>query len=233
MSTPSPTHSPLEPVFAGHSQIPFAFSEQFLHGDHLPYGMKLVGVMHRIWHRPRVLSPLFWVLGKVGILVPHNAENIPTSLVVTPGRNELDGLFHIWDRTLAFNAPDRFRTTIIYDALIDKVVDLVGPKNVLYMVWEAQFHPPGKFTLDTHSIAVRLGRRKLWLPRPLWKFLFGIVTFSQTVEPDHEDTVHIDLLITHPMFGRIFGYSGTFRVVRVNELPTAARGVREGGSAAA
>ena len=102
MSISTLIHSPLEPVFTGHDSIPFAFVEQFLHGEHLPYGMKLVGVMHRIWHRPRWLAPLFWALGKLGILVPHNAENVPTSLVVTPGRTDLDGLFHIWDRTLAF-----------------------------------------------------------------------------------------------------------------------------------
>src|SRR4051794_30824277 len=128
MSTPSPTHSPLEPVFAGHAPIPLAISEQFLHGEHLPYRVKLVGVMHQMWHPPRVLAPLVWALGKVGILVPRNAENIATSLLVAPGRNELDGLFHVWDRTLEFNAAVRFRTTIIYDASIDKVVDLVGPK---------------------------------------------------------------------------------------------------------
>src|SRR5438045_6655463 len=99
MSTATPIHSPLEAIFAGHEQIPFAFAEQFLHGEQLPYGMKLVGIMHRIWHRPRALTPLFWALGKLGVLVPHNAENVPTSLVVTPGRNELDGLFHIWARS--------------------------------------------------------------------------------------------------------------------------------------
>jgi hypothetical protein len=230
MSTPTPIHSPLEPVFAGHTRVPFAFAEQFLHGEHLPYGMKLVGVMHRIWHRPRALAPLFWALGKLGILVPHNAENVPTSLIVTPGRNELDGLFHIWDRTLAFRAPVRFRTTIIYDASIDKVVDLVGPKNVLYMVWEAKFHPPGRFTLDTDSIAIRLGRRKVWVPKQIWKSFLGTVTFSQTVDSGRQDMVHIDLLVTHPLFGRIFGYNGSFQVVRMSELPTDVSG---GGSAAA
>jgi len=220
MSTSTP-HSPLEPIFAGHDSIPVPFVEQFLYGEHLPFGMKLVGVMHRIWHRPWFLSPLFWMLGKVGILVPHNAENVPTSLVVRPGRNELDGLFHVWDRTLTFGRPVRFRTTIIYDASIGKVVDLVGPKNLLYMVWEAKFHPPSRFTLDTDSIAFRFGRRKLWLPRPIWKFLFGTVTFTQTADPVQQDKVYIDLLITHPLFGRIFGYDGSFRVVRTDK-PSAA-----------
>jgi hypothetical protein len=53
----------------------------------------------------------------------------------------------------------------------------------------------------------------------VWKFLFGTVTFSQTVDPEREDTVHIDLLITHPLFGRIFGYEGSFRVVRESKTP--------------
>jgi hypothetical protein len=96
-------------------------------------------------------------------------------------------------------------------------VDLVGPKNLLYMVWEAKFHPPDRFTLDTDSIAIRFGRRKVWLPRPIWKFLFGTVTFAQTADSSRPDIVHIDLLITHPLFGRIFGYDGSFRVVRVSE----------------
>ena len=215
METPPPIHSPLEPIFAGHERIPFAFVEQFLHGSHLPYGMKLVGVMHKIWHRPRAFTPLFWALGKVGILVPHSARDVATTLVVTPGHNAHDGLFHVWDRTLEFGKPVRFRTTIIYDSSLRQVVDLVGPGNVLYMVWVAKFHPPSRFTLDTHSIALRFNGRKIWLPRPVWKFLFGTVTFSQMVDPEREDTVHVDLLITHPLFGRIFGYTGTFRVVRV------------------
>lgn len=224
MSTPTLTHSPLEPIFAGHDPIPFAFVEQFLHGEHRPYGMKLVGVMHRIWHRPRVLTPLFWALGKFGILVPHIAENVPTTLVVTPGRNDLDGLFHVWDRTLEFKEPVRFRTTIIYDPSIDKVVDLVGPKDLLYMVWDAKFHPPGRFTLDTNSIAIRFGSWKLWLPRPIWKFLFGTVTFSQTVDSIRQERVHIALLITHPLFGKLFGYTGSFDVTRVNQSSTEGAG---------
>jgi hypothetical protein len=217
MNISTPRRSPLEFVFAGHDRIPFAFVEQFLHGEDLPYAMKLDGTMHRIWHRPAILAPLFWALGKIGILVPHNAEKVPTELVVTPGRSTTDGVYHIWDRTLLFNKPVRFRTTIIFDASINKVVDLVGPRNVLYMVWEAKYHPRDKFTLDTHSCAFRLGRLKLWMPRWLWKFLLGTVTFSQIVDPEKDDTVHIDLLIKHPLFGRIFGYEGSFKVVRTDK----------------
>jgi len=216
MTSGTPIRSPLEFVFADHEGIPFAFAEQFLHGADLPYGMALVGTIHRVWHRPAILRPVFWALGKMGILVPHNAENVPTTLVVTPGWNDTDGLYHVWDRTLAFDRPVRFRTTIIYAPSLRKVVDLVGPNDFIYMVWDARYLPPDKFTLDTYACAFRMRTLKVWLPRWLWKFLLGTVTFTQTVDAARDDTVHINLLITHPLFGRIFGYEGSFRVVRTD-----------------
>ncbi len=86
MASTTPDRSPLEPVFAGYTHIPHAFAEQFFHGEDRPYGMTLEGVMHRIWHRPAVLGPVFRLLGKLGILVPYNAEDVSTSLVVQSGR---------------------------------------------------------------------------------------------------------------------------------------------------
>ncbi len=221
MAFPVPSRSPLDSVFAGHAQIPFAFSEQFLHSDQRPYGVRLEGMMHRIWHRPAALGPLFWFLGKLGILVPHNALDIPTTLVVRPGQNSTHGLYHVWDRTFSFSKPIRFRTTIIYDAGLGEVVDLVGPGNVLYMVWNAQFHPPDRFTLDTNSCALRIGTKKLWMPRWLWRFLLGTVEFSQVANSADGDLMRVDLLIRHPVFGPICGYDGSFRIIRTEKAPEA------------
>jgi hypothetical protein len=212
---PAPSlSSPLDPVFSGHIDVPFAFREQFFHREDLPYGMRLEGVMHRVWHRPRVLGPLFRLLGRIGILVPYEGTEVPTTLTVRAGRNRLNGLYHVWDRTFGFARPVRFRTTIIYDPRIGQVVDLVGPRDWLYMVWKAQFHPPLRFTLDTEACAFRIRGRTLWMPTWMWKLLLGTVTFSQVAESMEGDTVRIDLLITHPVLGPIFGYTGTFRTVR-------------------
>lgn len=175
--------------------------------------------MHRIWHRPALLGPLFWSLGKMGVLVPHNAVDIPTTLVVRPGQNAIDGVYHIWDRTFAFFEPVRFRTTIIYDRELDEVVDLVGPGNVLYLVWKARFHPPDKFTLDTHSCAFRIAGKKIWMPRWLWKLLLGTVTFSQRADAVRPELTHVELLIHYPVFGSIFGYEGSFQTVRTKKPP--------------
>lgn len=91
----------------------------------------------------------------------------------------------------------------------------MGPHDWLYMVWKAQFHPPKRFTLDTEACALRMGGRTLWMPRWMWKLLLGTVTFSQVADSMEGDTVRVDLLITHPVLGRIFGYAGTFRAVRI------------------
>ena len=100
---------------------------------------------------------------------------------------------------------------------LGKVVDLVGPRNALYMVWDARFHPPDRFTLDTNACAFRISKRKFWMPRWFWKFVLGTVTFSHVAESLDGDTVRVDLLIRHPVFGRIFGYVGRFRTIRTDK----------------
>jgi hypothetical protein len=120
----------------------------------------------------------------------------------------------------------------VYDPAIDEVVDLVGPHNLLYMVWKAKFTPPRTFTLDTHSVAVRLGRRRrwrIWLPRPLWRWVLGVVRFVQRADGQREDTVHVEIVIWHPLFGDFFGYDGTFRVTHAPPAPLSPRATQATG----
>ena len=215
-SSTSPHVSPLEPIFARYSgTIPLAFREQFFHSAEYPYGLVLQGVIHHLWYRPRWLAPLFRLLERIGILISQQGRDIPTTLEVRPGYDREGQPYHIWARTFNFNRRRFFNTTIIYAPDLGHVVDLVGPKDVLYMVWRAQFHPPGTFTLHTAACAIRLGRGRIWLPRWLWQWLLGTVRFRQRVDPSREDTVHIGLVIRHPQLGDIFGYTGTFTATRV------------------
>ncbi len=210
-----PHFSPLEPALAPHAEtLPLAFREQFLHSAEFPFGVVLQGMIHHLWYRPRWLAPLFWLLERIGILISQQGHAIPTTLEVRPGYDRDGQPYHIWARTFQFPQRCFFNTTIIYASDLDHVVDLVGPKNVLYMVWRAQFHPPNTFTLHTAACALRFGRRRVWLPRWLWRWLLGTVRFRQRVDPAREDMVHIGLVIRHPLLGDIFGYTGTFTVTR-------------------
>jgi len=220
---PTPRFSPLEPIFAPYvGMIPFAFQEQFLHSPEYPFSVALQGVIHQLWHRPRWLTPLFWLLENIGILISEQGYDIPTTLEVRPGYDQNGRPYHTWARTLRFRKRRIFNTTIIYAPDLNHVVDLVGPNNALYMVWRAQFHPPDTFTLHTAACALRFGKRRIWLPGWLWRWALGVVRFRQRVDTTHEDMVHIGLVIRHPSLGDIFGYTGTFTVVRTatNNQPT-------------
>jgi hypothetical protein len=215
-----PVSSPMEPIFAGYEreEIPRAFREQFFRAPGEPFRVVLEGTLHSVWHRPRWLGPLFRALAAVGILVPHVGREVPTRLVVGTGRLPGGAPYHVWDRSMRFVPPGRlvrFPTKIVYDAELDEVVDLVGPRDALYMVWYARFHPPTDLTLTTAAVALNAGGRRWWLPSWLWRWTLGTVRFLQRAESVESDAIRISLRIAHPLFGDVFGYDGTFRARRV------------------
>jgi hypothetical protein len=108
---------------------------------------------------------------------------------------------------------------------IGQVVDLVGPLDALYLVWKARFHPPDRYTLDTEAITLRIRGRTMWMREWMWKLLVGTVTFSQVADSMQGDTVRIELLITHPLLGRIFA-------TRAPSTRSARRSPRSGSRAA-
>ena len=149
-----------------------AFREQFLATPERDYDVVLEGVMHKIWHHPAWLKPLFKVLGVLGILVPKAGQNIPTKLIVVPGYLPNGEPYHEWNRIFAFEPPIKFNTTVVFDQKFDNVADQVGIGRFLHMVWDGQFIPPRSFTLDTLSNGIRLGGHIWYLPNWLWSFFF-------------------------------------------------------------
>jgi hypothetical protein len=208
-------NTPLAKVFVGQEEsLPIAFIDQFLATPEREYEVILEGVMHRIWHRPKWLSPLFVLLGWLGILVPRTGEAIPTKLVVVPGYLPNGEPYHEWNRTFAFDPPLYFNTRVVFDSVQNNLADLVGPEFRLHMIWKGQYIPPRTFTLDTVTNAIRLGGKVFYLPKWIWLPLLGRVKFSQVARAEAEDTVDVDLRIVHPLFGEVFGYQGTFQTVR-------------------
>lgn len=216
MTQTTTPNTPLWPVFAGQEEhMPPAFREQFLATPEREYDIVLEGRMHRIWHHPRWLTPLFRLLGRLGILVPRPGHNIRTTLAVVPGILPDGQPYHEWNRTFAFDPPIEFNTRVIYDTERHNLADLVGPGYRLHMVWKGEYHPPYTFTLQTVTNAIRIGSRTYTLPHWLWPWLLGRVDFVQTARPETTDMMDVDLRILHPLFGEVFGYRGEFRTVRV------------------
>ncbi len=207
--------SPLEPIFeAADAPVPAAFRAQFLHSVEDPTKIVLEGTLHRVWHRPAWLRPLFLILGRLHILVPDTGLEIPTTLEVITNRLPDGRPTYTWLRTMHFRTVRHFPTTIVYEAGRRQVVDLVGPRNALHMVWRAKFRPPDTFTLDTDACGIDLLGRVRWLPQWFWPWLLGTVRFVQRAASLDGNRVGIEIVIRHPLFGDVFGYDGTFLVRR-------------------
>lgn len=214
--------SPFGPSLEPHIEaLPPAFREQFLLSPEAPYQIVLEGQMHRIWHRPRWLGPLFWTLGKFNILVSETGENISTRVVIAAGRDTHGQPYQTWKRMFRFQKPRYFNTRVVYDPHVQRAAECVGPAGVLRMVDDVQFHPPAMLEMNVYAWVLQLGRWRLQMPRGLGRWLFMVVHTLQRADDSHGDTFHVDLKVSHPLLGPVFGYEGTFQIKRHNPLDEA------------
>lgn len=163
--------------------------------------------MHRVWHKP-VLRPMFWGLGKLGILVGPSGTEIPTTLMIEPTSKGQE-----WRRTLYFDPPVQFNSRNTFDSVRQQVIEWVGPGKRLGMAWGMAYHPPRTLILNTRGWVLRLGTAHLVVPDWLWPWTLGRADTVQRAEAEDDRVIHIELIIRHALFGEIFGYSGTFRIL--------------------
>jgi hypothetical protein len=196
--------SPFTAAFTARSEeLAPVFREQFLS----PEVVTLAGTMERVWHKP-VLSPMFWILGHFGILIPEAGTDIPAVLTILPGQTRTGLPIQKWNRTLQFSRPRRFDSIMVPDPKTGGVIEKVGPGKALHMAWDIRFEPDGSMVWQTH------GWRLLGLPLPgrLGVALFGHVHFTQHALD--ATATRIAMRISHPLIGAIFEYGGVLYVRR-------------------
>lgn len=221
--------SPFEPAFASAGyDLPEQFRAEFLVGPDSPFRVTLEGSME-IWQRHRLLGPVYRLLGRAGVLLGATGTDIPTTVAIEPGRDARGAPYHILRRIFGFATPVRFDTLTTYDAARRCLLDHTGPGGCLLLFWQARYTlaspagATGEFARDTPAelnlvalgFALALGSHVVPLPRRLWPLLMGVPRFSQRALSDPPGGIFVDFAIGHPLLGDLFGYRGTFRVVRV------------------
>jgi hypothetical protein len=205
--------SPFEHIFVqSRHEVPPVFQDQFLFSSDDPHLIILEGEMQHVWHRPKWLKPLFWLMGKLSIFIPYTGENIPTKVTIQSGKNNLGQPTHSFDRHLEFPNPYDFNTVMLFDPERDELAEKLGWKQILYMAWQGNLSKPDEFSFQTKSVALKFGDKKIWLPRWVWICL-GEVLFTQKALS--ENTTSINLVVKHPLLGDFFGYQGIFEVKKV------------------
>lgn len=97
-----------------------------------------------------------------------------------------------------------------YDQRRGHVVEWLGPAGLLMVAWRVRFQPPQTMEIATVGVAMRLGSWCVWLPRWLGVHVRAIEHADLT----RDDAITIDLIVTHPLVGALFGYTGSFRIRR-------------------
>jgi len=150
----------------------------------------------------RFLSPL---LRFCGALVPYKGRNIPVTVCFNSYIDSKDVGFN---RTFNFHnrKPFEFRS---------QLEPMGGDKVIEFMRyglgWRMRYHYDGKkVKLDDDGYIWRIG--KLSIPLPLQLILGRAYAYEKAVS-DNEFAMYFE--ITHPFFGKIFGYEGKFKVVKV------------------
>jgi small multidrug resistance pump len=159
------------------------------------------GTMDRIWHRHAWLRPFFTVLAGVHILFPESGRNVPAAMTIAPVKSGI-----AWRRTFLFAKTRRFDATMTYQRRLG-IVERLGPRGVIEVPWLV--HSLARDTIEITTGRLRLRAGRLQLPIP------GVLQVAvRAVERATGNAVHIDLTVTHPVLGPVFGYDGTFRVRR-------------------
>ena len=199
--------APFTPLFKKvGNDFPSAFQYQFLHSvDETTYVM-LEGEMDKVWHRPTWLWPLFWILSWFDILFPETGTNIPASMKIIGGRDKYNQPFQRWNRTFTFKKSRYFNATMAYDEKQQCIVEWLGPINITQIVWDIQFQPPATIRIITKGCNLIIGKVRV----PLLKWFYPQVKAIETAV--EENVIHIDLEVSHPLMGTIFGYEGYFQI---------------------
>lgn len=156
------------------------------------------GVFHEAGLRVRALRPLFALLGRWHVAFPENGTDVPFTV-----RNEptVDGELTA-RRVFRFASVTReMRDSIRVGG--DRLVDRVGTGGRIEVELELLVSD-GSVTLASRRIAVRIGGIRIPLP-PLVK----LVVRERALNPEHHGQ-HVDVRMTAPLFGEIYGYSGSF-----------------------
>jgi hypothetical protein len=128
------------------------------------------------------------------------------------GRDRAGRLCHYWNRTFVHpNAVRRINAHLVWEPDRKWVAEWMGPGGCFEMAWHVRFLPPSAIEVNARLEALRFGRLRIPLPRPLQVDNFTV----DTADPQRENLLRCTLRLTSPVLGPLFGYEGTFLLRRI------------------
>jgi hypothetical protein len=209
---PSAPGSPYLPILGRHPRsLPTVFAAQFLAAPEAGVVSRASGRLDRVWWRPRLLGPLFGVLGRAGVLIPRSGTDVPMSLTLRPGVDQRGNPYHVCDRAIELPG-SRFVTRKTFDRGLGMLVESMGPHHALQVAWDTQLRFGRALVFRQVGFGLRAGPTTVWLAPSVWRWLVGCARFVQLVATEDPSTVRIRFRLRHPGLGCCYGYGGAFRL---------------------
>jgi hypothetical protein len=164
--------------------------------------MTIHGRMDRVSHSN--IAKLFLLPGRIfGALVPYRGNDIPTEVKNWTKEDNFKSMF--WHRTLQFpNRPiTEFRSRMEYvgkNEIIEYVRFGLGIRMRMSVDDGALVFTSAGYVWDFASVRI---------PIPTWAILGHAQIIEKAIS---QEEFYINFAMIHPIFGKTFGYSGTFSI---------------------
>jgi uncharacterized protein DUF4166 len=184
------------------------------------------GVMDEVWHGHLYTLPFLWLGAWRRIMFPETAKNVPFTIenyayVDGFGRETIT-----WIRTFKASRVRRFDAYMIYSEQRRRIVDYLGTHQHLAVDLDLSVDDQGGLRL--RSGAQRFYEGSVGFSFPL--FASGIANVREWYD-DAAKKFRIDVNVSNPTWGPLFGYRGSFdvewRPVRPEDVPPTVKPTRE------
>jgi hypothetical protein len=163
------------------------------------------GVMERVWHGAPYTVPFLWVGTFRSIMFPQRGTDVPFTIENYAYRDQFGRETVTWIRTFAEPLRRRFDATMIYSEQRGRIVDYLGTHQHLAVDIDLSVDERG-------GLRLRSGAQRFYEGRVGFRFPMLLSGYADVHEWYDDGTARfrIDVRVTNPTWGPLFGYTGHF-----------------------
>lgn len=171
------------------------------------YGCIGRGVMSEVRRGPWWTVPFLHIGRLRNILIPHVGRDVPLTVENFPYLDPLgrETITFVREFSTGKRRISRFDATMVWSIRRHRIIDYLGTHQHLAVDLTMRAAPDGSLLLTTHAQRFHEG----WISFPFPMIFSGTATLRESYDDDAE-LYRIHLEVRNPVFGFLFGYTGTF-----------------------
>ncbi len=183
------------------------------------------GVMEKVWRGKLYTLPFLYVGTWRNIMFPASGADVPFTVENYAYKDRLGRETVTWIRTFQFpNRARHFDATMIYSEKRQRIVDYLGNHQHLAVDIDISVEPNG-------GLRLRSGEQRFYESFVGFRFPMSFSGYADVCEwfDEADGKFKIEVSVTNPRWGKLFGYKGSFDVdyLDVAEVPARVKPLRE------